>query len=99
VPLTTRRYPMSKALFETVMNRLRDLGARGYRQARRLGHTLIAFTFFVMAAVGVIVSLEEWMLHRQTPSEDWLRLSVFGGFTVFLIIMGLLSLLKARSIR
>jgi len=81
------------------MSKLRDLGARGYRQARRVGHTLIAFIFFVMAGVGVFVSLEEWTSHRQAPLEDWLRLSVFGGFTVFLIIMGLLSLLKARSIR
>jgi len=81
------------------MSKLRDLGARGYRQARRVGHTLIAFIFFVMAGVGVFVSLEEWTSHRQAPSEDLLRLSVFGGFTVFLIIMGLLSLLKARSIR
>lgn len=81
------------------MSKLRDLGARGYRQARRLGHTLMAFTFFLMAAVGVFGSLEEWMSHRQAPAEDWLRLSVFCGFTVFLIIMGLLSLLKARSVR
>jgi hypothetical protein len=81
------------------MSKLGDLGARGYRQARRVGHALIAFIFFIMAGVGVFVSLEEWMSHRQAPSEDWLRLSVFGGFTVFLIIMGLLSLLKARSIR
>ncbi len=81
------------------MERLREIGVRGYRLARRLGHTLIAFTFFVMAAVGVFVSLEEWTSHRQAPADDWLRLSVFGGFTVFLTIMGLLSLLKARSVR
>jgi TRAP-type C4-dicarboxylate transport system permease small subunit len=85
--------------FEMAMPGLREIGARGTRLARRLGHTLIAFSFFAMAAVGVFVSLEEWMSHRPAPADDWIRLSVFGGFTLFLVIMGLLSLLKARSVR
>jgi hypothetical protein len=85
--------------FGMATQNLREFGARGYRLARRLGHMLIAFSFFVMAAAGAFVSLEEWMSHRQAPQDDWLRLSAFGGFTLFLIIMGLLSLLKAKSVR
>lgn len=81
------------------MQHLRKFGARGVRWARRLGHALVAISFFVMAAVGVLVLLEEWLAHRQAPADDWLRLSVFGGFTLFLVAMGLLSLLKARSVR
>ncbi len=81
------------------MESLREFGARGYRLARRLGHMLVAFIFFVMAGVGVFVSFEEWAAHREAPADDWVRLSIFAGFTIFLIIMGLISFLRARGVR
>ena len=60
---------------------------------------LVALLFLLLAAAGASVSFAEWRYYRQAPSVGLVRFSLFAGFTVLLIIFGLYSLAKARSVR
>jgi hypothetical protein len=72
---------------------------RGWRQARRLFHALVGITFLFFAAVGVTLSFAEWRAYVEMPSNGLWRFGMMAGFTLLLVIFGLYSFVKARSVR
>jgi hypothetical protein len=60
---------------------------------------LVGIAFLLLAVAGAALSLSEWQSYRQVPSVGLVRFSTVAGFTVLLIVLGLFSFVKARSIR
>jgi hypothetical protein len=60
---------------------------------------LVGIAFLLLAVAGAAVSLSEWQSYGQAPSVGLVRFSAVAGFTVLLIVLGLFSFAKARSIR
>ncbi len=81
------------------MSALSLLMARWYRQAQRAFHLLVGLVFLGLALAGGAVTAGEWQYYRQAPSTGLTRFGLVAGFTVFLIVLGLYSFLKARSVR
>lgn len=79
--------------------RLAAIIRRSFRQAQRLFHTLIGLAFLLLATAGALETVREWAVYRSAPSNGPVRLSLLAGFTVLLVILGLYTLAKARSIR
>jgi hypothetical protein len=75
------------------------LMARWYRQAQRAFHMLVGLVFLGLAVAGVTLTAAEWKFYRQAPSVGLTQFALLAGFTVFLVILGLYSVLKARSTR
>jgi len=73
--------------------------SHGWRQARRLFHLLIGLVFLALAGAGATVSLAEWQFYRHDPSTGMLRFDLLAGFTVILVLFGLYSFAKGRSVR
>lgn len=80
-------------------NRLASGLRYGWRQARRLFHLLIGVAFLLFAAMGASLSFSEWRAYVQNPSNGVWRFATVGAFTLLLLIFGLYSFLKARSVR
>jgi len=59
---------------------------------------LVGLIFLGLAVAGATVSLREWEQYRESTS-GLSRLYLFAGFTLLLILCGLYSLVKARSVR
>lgn len=76
-----------------------QLAKRGVRQAQRLFHMLMALAFLGLAAVGAELSFSEWRFYEKAPQSGLVRFAMFAGFTVMLILFGLHSFLKARSVK
>ena len=81
------------------MSKLGNLASFWLRQAQRLFHILIGFAFFLLALAGAAVCFSEWQYYRLSPSIGLVRFGLLIGFTVLLIIFGLYSFAKARSVR
>jgi hypothetical protein len=79
--------------------RLSGQVARGWRQTRRVFHVLVGLAFFALAAAGATLSFAEWRAHVESPANGIWRFGLLAGFTLFLVIFGLYSFLKARSVR
>ncbi len=73
--------------------------SRGYRNLRRLFHMLVGLAFLICAVAGAAVSLAEWKLYVESPSVGLVRFDLLAGFTVLLVILGMYSFLKARSVK
>lgn len=71
----------------------------GWRQTRRLFHALVGLTFLVFAAIGASLSYSEWQAYAQNPSNGIWRFATIAGFSLLLVVFGLYSFLKARSVR
>ena len=71
----------------------------GWRQTRRLFHALVGLTFLVFAAIGASLSYSEWRTYAQNPSSGMWRFGTIAGFSLLLVIFGLYSFLRARSVR
>ena len=71
----------------------------GWRQTRRLFHVLVGVTFLVFAAIGTSLSFSEWQAYVRNPSNGMWRFGTIAGFSLLLVIFGLYSFLKARSVR
>ena len=69
------------------------------RQGQRLVNSLIGLIFLSMGVIGGLLSYQEWRIYQRTPAVGTVRLAMFAGFTIFLIILGLYSFAKARSVR
>jgi hypothetical protein len=82
-----------------VLSKLRILLGRWFLYAQRLFHVLVGLAFFLLAAAGVVVCFSEWRFHHREPSIGLVRFGMVAGFTVVLIIFGLYSFVKARSVR
>jgi len=72
---------------------------RGWRLARRLFHVLVGTTFLFFAAAGATLSLSEWRAYTEAPSNGPWRFGMLASFTLLLLIFGLYSFVKARSVR
>ncbi len=81
------------------MGSLGNLISRWTRQAQRLFHVIVGLTFLFLAVAGAAVSILEWRAYRQAPSWGLFRFGMVASFTVLLVIFGLYSFLKARSVR
>jgi hypothetical protein len=81
------------------LSKLSNLTSFWFRQARRIFHILVGLVFFFLAFAGGVVSFSEWQYYRRAPSIGLARFGLLAGFTVLLIIFGLYSLAKARSVR
>jgi len=78
---------------------LARLLSHGWRQGRRLFHFLVGVTFLLLAAAGATQSFAEWRAYAEAPSAGMWRFNIVAGFTLLLLIFGLYSFQKARSIR
>ena len=81
------------------MSRLANLLVRWLRQTQRLFHLLVGLAFLLLAIAGAEVCFSEWSEYRKAPEVGLFRFGMVGGFTVLLIVFGLYSFLKARSVR
>jgi hypothetical protein len=73
--------------------------SQGWRHTRRLFHVLVGIVFLLLAAAGATQSFAEWQAYTERPTNGMWRFELVGGFTVLLLIFGLYSFLKARSVR
>jgi len=81
------------------MSKLASLLVRWFLHLQRLFHMLVGLAFLIFAVAGAAVSLSEWQYYRKAPEVGLIRFSMVAGFTVLLVIFGLYSFVKARSVR
>jgi divalent metal cation (Fe/Co/Zn/Cd) transporter len=81
------------------LSQLGNLFHHGYRNAQRLFHMLVGVIFMALAAGGAMVTFNEWMDYRKRPQEGVVELAIYAAFTIFLVILGLYSFVKARNVR
>jgi uncharacterized BrkB/YihY/UPF0761 family membrane protein len=72
---------------------------RLFRQTKQLFHLLIGVAFLFLTAAGVSVSFELWKDYQNAPGKSPWAFSMVSSFTVVLLIFGLYSFLRARSVR
>ena len=72
---------------------------RLFRDARRTFHVLVALAFMVLSFAGIAVSISEWRVYQRTPSLGLSTFTLVASFTVLLIVFGLYSFAKARSVK
>jgi hypothetical protein len=78
---------------------VRRLLHQGWRHTQRLFHTAVGILFLLLAAAGATQSFAEWKAYTQRPMNGMWRFEVVAAFTLLLLIFGLYSFLKARSLR
>jgi len=81
------------------VSKLANLLRRWFLHAQRLFHMLVGVVFLLLAMAGGAVSFSEWRYYQQAPSLGLYRFVIVAVFTVVLIIFGLYSFAKARSVR
>ena len=81
------------------MSRLGSLLHHWFLNAKRLFHMLIGLAFMVLALAGASLTLAEWETYRKTPAAGLVYFELYGGLTVFLVILCLYSFVKARNVR
>ena len=72
---------------------------RCWRLARQLFQVLVGIAFLFFAVAGATLSLGEWRAYVEAPSNGLWRFGTMAGFTLLLLIFGLYSFVKARSVR
>jgi TRAP-type C4-dicarboxylate transport system permease small subunit len=83
----------------SAVSKLHQFISDGYRKALRLFHMLVGLAFLGFAIVGATLSVKEWERYQESASFGLATLYLYGGFTVLLILCGLYSFVKARSVR
>ncbi len=81
------------------MSKLGSLFKQLFRNAQRLFHLLVGLTFLILAAAGATVTFAEWQNYLKSPSVGLVSFILYASFTVFLVILCLYSLVKARNVR
>ncbi len=81
------------------MSKLADLLQQLVLLAKRVFNVIVGFVFLILAAASAIVTYEEWRIYQRTPTDGPVKVWVVAGFTFLLIILGLYSFAKARSVR
>ena len=81
------------------MSKLADLIQRLILLAKRVFNVVVGFAFLILSAASAIVTYEEWRIYQQAPADGPVKVWVVAGFTFLLIILGLYSFAKARSVR
>ena len=72
--------------------------AKGVSATTIFGLSLL-FVFLILAAASAIVTYQEWRIYQRLPADGPAKVYVVAGFTFLLIILGLYSFAKARSVR
>ena len=81
------------------MSKLADLIQRLILLAKRVFNVVLGFVFLILGAASAIVTYEEWRIYQRVPADGPVKVWVVAGFTFLLIILGLYSFAKARSVR
>ena len=81
------------------MSKTGELTARLILFARKVFNFILALVFLILAAVSATVTYQEWRIYQRIPAEGLIKFYVVAGFTCLLIILGLYSFAKARSVR
>jgi hypothetical protein len=81
------------------LSKLADLLQQLVLLAKRVFNVVVGFVFLILAAASAIVTYEEWRIYQKTPADGPVKVWVVAGFTFLLIILGLYSFAKARSVR
>jgi len=71
----------------------------GWRQTRRLFHVLVGLAFLILAGIGATLSYSEWQAYGHDPANGMWRFGTIAGFSLLLVVFGVYSFLKARSVR
>jgi hypothetical protein len=72
---------------------------RGWRHTQRLFHVAVGMVFLLLAAAGATQAFAEWQAYTRKPMNGMWRFEIVAGFTVLLLLFGVYSFLKARSVR
>jgi hypothetical protein len=81
------------------MSRGEGLLRRWFLHAQRIFHLLVGAAFLFFALAGAAVSWSEWHYYQRAPSVGVYRFGLVLGFTVLLLLLGLYTFAKARSVR
>ena len=81
------------------MGKFSELAAKIVLLAKRLFNLLVGFVFLILGLAGAIVTYDEWRIYQRTPAGGPVKVWVVAGFTFLLILLGLYSFAKARSVR
>ena len=81
------------------LSKLSELLRRYSIVARRIFNLLLGLVFLILGCVSAAMTYQEWRLYERTPSEGPIKFWVVFAFTFLLIILGLYSFAKARSVR
>lgn len=74
---------------------------RMFRNARRLFHVAVGLSFLLLAAGSSWFCYHEYEFYQLNPTDYFLRYFIIASiaFTVLLVVCGLYSFVKARSVR
>jgi hypothetical protein len=81
------------------LSRLGRFFENWFLHLRRLFHLLIGLAFMGLTVAGGLETFREWTKYQETPEMGLLYFKLYAGFTVFLAILSLYSLVKARNVR
>jgi hypothetical protein len=81
------------------LSKTAELTTRLILFARKAFNFLLALVFLILAAASAMVTYQEWRIYQMMPADGPIKVYVVAGFTFLLIILGLYSFAKARSVR
>lgn len=81
------------------MSKTAELTARLILFARKVFNFILAAVFLILAAASAMVTYQEWRIYQLMPADGPIKVYVVAGFTFLLIILGLYSFAKARTLR
>ncbi|MGE5326726.1 MAG: hypothetical protein ACM3NO_06780 [Deltaproteobacteria bacterium] len=81
------------------MSKTLELTARLILFARKVFNFILALVFLILAGASALVTYQEWRIYKLMPADGPIKVYVVAGFTFLLIILGLYSFAKARSVR
>jgi hypothetical protein len=81
------------------MGQARFIVSRLFRHGQRLFHLLVGIAFLGLALVGAEVAFAAWRDYQRRPDSGPAEFAVIAGFTLLLVVFGLYSFVKARSVR
>jgi uncharacterized BrkB/YihY/UPF0761 family membrane protein len=81
------------------LSKLAGLIQRLYLLGRRVFNLALGLVFLILSGISGIVTYQEWRIYQQTPAEGPVKFWVVAAFTFLLVILGLYSFAKARSVR
>jgi hypothetical protein len=81
------------------LSRLAELLQRYSLLARRVFNLVLGLVFLILGCLSAVLTYQEWRIYQRTPANGPVYVWGFAGFTFVLIVLGLYSFAKARSVR
>ena len=72
---------------------------RLFCRAQQLFHLLVGVVFLFLTMAGASVSMKLWQDYKNLPGQGIWGFGMVATFTVLLLIFGLYSFVRARSVR